>query len=118
MNFLEKLKETHLTILYKLFSAEEQTEREGQTLLIKFHNFRTSLKNVLHISRKSAKFLWHFYKHSYTGGPFTDTDNLSSESTNSDSNITLNFNHSESHGGIVTLHFLLRHYQFCPEFSF
>jgi hypothetical protein len=112
------------TILYKLFSAEGQTERgtdrerdrqregrtergtdrerdgqrEGQTergtdIMKRISQFRYTITNALHIYKKPAKFLAflqtveptsHYSlsgQQSYTRGPLTDTNTLSSENT-------------------------------------
>jgi hypothetical protein len=93
MNFPEKFSKTRHTILYKLFSSEEQTE-SGTDIINRIPQFRYAVKNVLHIYRRPAKFLAFLQtvepisnyclsrQRSYTLPLLTDTNTLSSESTN------------------------------------
>jgi len=94
MNFLEKFSKTRHTILYKLFSAEGQREREGRTLFIEFYNFGTPLltcctstevlQNVL-VFLQTLEPISHYClsgQHIYTRGQLTDKDNLILECTN------------------------------------
>jgi len=128
--FSRVIKQTHQTNLYKLFSAVGQAER-GTDIINWISQFSYAIKELAaHLQEVCEIFvaflqtvepIWHYClsgQHSHTRGQLTDTDNLSSESTNSDSNITLQFNHSESHCNIVSFHFLLRHYLFCLDFYF
>ena len=83
--------------------------------------FRYAITNSLHINRRPAKFLAflrtvepisHYCssgQHSYTRVPLADTNVLGSECSDFKCH-TLMVNNFDSHGYIVWLHSLLRHY--------
>ena len=121
-----ELSKLHQTLLYKLFSVEGQTET-GTNIMNRISQFRYPIKNALHIYRRPAKFLAflqtveqisHYCRsvqHNYTSGPLADTNNLISLKLISNSLIkSIN---SKFHLGIISWHFLLRHYTCLPDTS-
>jgi hypothetical protein len=126
MNFLEGFSKIHLLFLYEMFSAEGQTER-GTDIMNRNSRFRYAITNALHIYRSPAKFLTFLQRvepisyyclsgqRSYTRGPLADTNDFSSDGP--DFKYYTEFNHSESHCGIIWLHFSLCHYNSLSDTS-